>query len=692
MLHEICFGKKVILISATPINNYTSDIENLITLFQSKHNSTIIPNIKNLEGFFRNLRGKLKKLDRGTPEYTAQMRENSEEIRDKILRTIMIRRVRNEIIEYYSDDLKKQKLTFPKLGTPEQFVYTFDKKTDEVFSKTIRVIKTFKYARYLPLTYLKNPTNEQNQQMTAQRNVAGFMKGILVKRLESSFFAFRKTLERFIQSYARFIDMCREGDVYISKKVDVYDLLDNGDDEKLMEYVEADKAQHFLFSEFREDFMTALVSDLKVLKGLYEDWSVINEDPKLDLFKLEMAERPELINNKLIIFTESTETAAYIGDELSSVYGDSVAVFSGVNRTSIMKYDIETSFNPEHKGRGDDKYRILITTDVLAEGVNLHRSNVVINYDLPWNPTRIMQRVGRINRVGTEFDRIFVFNFFPTAQSDEHLTLRERIIEKIQMFHDALGEDFKYLSDAEEVSSHKLYTDLMADMDEGEGMNPELQYLTEIRSIRDNDELFFEKIKKLPLKAKSGKHSKFIVNDATITFLRKGMLKMFFMTEAGKTSALTFIDAIRLMKSSKEENRINIENDFYNHLKCNKTAFDEKLIEEDVLEIKTAAITGNDQKVLKLLKALSKCRKFTDTQELQLQKLMELWEEGDIPANITKNILKATKNQNNELQIFNEIINLIPDSYFIGRNQTNYVPIGTKQVVLSCWLKNKETE
>ena len=79
-----------------------------------------------------------------------------------------------------------------------------------------------------------------------------------------------------------------------------------------------------------------------------------------------------------------------------------------------------------------------------------------------------MQRVGRINRVGTEFDQIYVFNFFPTAQTSKHLPLKDRIIEKLQAFHDTLGEDFKYLSEEEEVSSQKLFNDLNMDLDADE--------------------------------------------------------------------------------------------------------------------------------------------------------------------------------------------------------------------------------
>lgn len=108
-LHQICLGKKVVLISATPINNYTSDIENQLYLFQEKQSGTI-GGIRNLEGFFRGLQSKLNKTKKGSPEYMAQLRENSETIRDKLLREIMIRRTRSEIQQYYADDLARQGL------------------------------------------------------------------------------------------------------------------------------------------------------------------------------------------------------------------------------------------------------------------------------------------------------------------------------------------------------------------------------------------------------------------------------------------------------------------------------------------------------------------------------------------------------------------------------------------------------
>ena len=444
-LHEICYGKKVVLVSATPINNYTSDIENQIYLFQPKHNSNIV-GVKNLEGFFASLNGKLKGLEKGSADYMDQIRKNSEEIRDRLLRHIMIRRTRTEIQQYYRDDLERQGLTFPKLGAPEKIIYEFDEVTDSIFTETIAAIKDFTYARYKPLTYLKD-TKQFAQQLTAQHNMGGFMKGILVKRLESSFYAFRMTLSRFIDSYQRFINMLNNvGEVWISKKVNVYDLLDAGEIDQLMKMVEEENGYHFKKSDFKSSFIIDLNKDLSKLKYLRDLWESITIDPKFDTFVDELENNKKLLGNKKIIFTESKETAEYLETKLRPIYGKRVVAYSGMSGAKL-KADIEDSFNPKYANKENDRYDVLITTDVLAEGINLHRSNALINYDLPWNPTRIMQRVGRINRVGTEHQQIYVFNFFPTAQSNKHMPLKDRILEKLQSFHDTLGEDYKYLSD-----------------------------------------------------------------------------------------------------------------------------------------------------------------------------------------------------------------------------------------------------
>ena len=689
LLHQICRGKKVVLISATPINNYTSDIENQIYLFQAKQSGTI-NGIKNIEGFFRGLNGKLNKFPKGTMEYMEQLRDNSEIIRDKLLREVMVRRTRSEIEEYYAEDLKNQGLKFPKAGSPEKIIYTFDEATDEAFNATIAAIKEFRYSRYTPLLYLKDK-KKYAQMLAAQRNMGGFMKGILVKRLESSFHAFRMTLTRFIESYEKFIAMAEKGTVYISKKVDVYDLLDDGNIEKLLYLIEQQDVMKFKTNEFETRFMKELRQDLAQLKYLQDLWNMVEGDPKLEEFKNNLCNNRIMRGKKIIVFTESRETAEYLNDNLKDIYGDSVIFFSGQS-SQALKVEIEDSFNPNNRFKNNDKYDVLITTDVLAEGINLHRANVLVNYDLPWNPTRIMQRVGRINRVGTEFERIYVFNFFPTAQSEKQLPLEERILEKIQAFHDTLGEDYKYLSDEEEVSPKKLFSDLNRDMDDSEeSTNPELAYLAIIRQIRDKDPELFSQIKRLPKKAKAGKYSVAVIENSTVGFIKKGALKTFFHT-SDTTKQLTFMEAIRLIQSEPDNPKASIGGDFYDQYDKNSEAFDDMLVEEEIVSSEKVMVAGNDAKSIRLLKAMKNEPRLTDDQEAKIDILIKRWENGEIPAKISKDVVKKSKVVGDVLELYYEILKLVPESYFEEKRQQRVNIDGEKQVILSCYLRTGGTK
>jgi superfamily II DNA/RNA helicase len=138
--------------------------------------------------------------------------------------------------------------------------------------------------------------------------------------------------------------------------------------------------------------------------------------------------------------------------------------------------------------------------------VNLHRSNVVINYDIPWNPTRLIQRVGRVNRVDTKFDKIHTYNFFPTDEGNDLIKLKEAAEAKIHAFIQMLGADARLLTDGEEIISHDLFAkwnskETITGEDENE--ETELKFLTEIRTVRDKQPDLFERIKRLPKKARS---------------------------------------------------------------------------------------------------------------------------------------------------------------------------------------------
>jgi len=186
--------------------------------------------LPNLELFFSGLEKKLKGLDRKSnrSEYLGTVRQNANDIREKVLKYLMVRRTRSEIVKYFGKDLAKQKLRFPDVADPEPLFYELDEEEDKIFTETIALItQKFKYARYMPLLYYKGDMAQGEEQ--GQKNMGRFMKILLVKRLESSFYAFRNTLDRFIVSYESFLDEFDKGNVYASKKHinKIFEFLDN---------------------------------------------------------------------------------------------------------------------------------------------------------------------------------------------------------------------------------------------------------------------------------------------------------------------------------------------------------------------------------------------------------------------------------------------------------------------------------
>jgi len=684
-LKKICWGKRVILISATPQNNTPSDILSQIKLFQKGRNSTL-PNLKNLEQYFSTLQKPLKEIDRlnDFDKYISIIKDNSKRIREDVLKYLIVRRTREDIRKYFSIDLTKKGLKFPDVEPPQRLYYKFDNKTKNIFNETINKIKLFKYARYTPLLYLKSPDPEEEP---GQRNLRRFMKVLLVKRLESSFFAFKNTLDRFIYSYEQFINMFNKGKIYISKKYinKIFELLENDSIDEIMKLVEEEKVREYKTNEFIPEFIKDLKNDLKILKEIKNLWKDITTDLKINAFIHNLSTEKILKENKIIVFTESMETAEYLEEKLKSIYKDAVISYSSKSGAPIKEKIIE-NFDPKCRNPKND-IKILITTDILSEGVNLHRSNVVVNYDIPWNPIRIIQRVGRINRVDTKFDKIFIYNFFPTDEANEAIKLEEAAIGKLQAFHDALGEDAAYLTDGEEVSSYELFKRLNSkEIIEGEeSEETELKYLSEIRNIRDNNRDLFERIKHLPKKARSAKiHS--IDKESVLTFFRKGKLRKIFISDEGFTKELDFFQAAEILKANKDAKREKIGEKYYDYLDKNKNAFNLSL-KKDIKKVEERKGKSSDAKLQKIIKAILNEKGFTEDEENYLKEVQKLIEEGTLPKQTTKNIIKKLGKENNYFKIYGIIKKNIPEEFFKKTDADLSGQIsGETEVILSEYL------
>lgn len=660
LLSEICRGKRVILVTATPYNNYPKDILNMISLFQNKRKSTI-PNLPDIESFFNNQQKKLEIIDkRANPEkFIETAKKIAKEIREKVLKYLMVRRTRKEIEKYFSEDLEKNNIKFPEIKDPIPLFYQFNKKENEIFDKTLELItRKITYARYTPLLYFKKGITPFEAQ--SQRNMGIFMKVLLVKRLESSFFAFKNSIDRFYKSYEKFINEYSNGNVWVSKKYinKIFQLLEEGRLDEVQKLIDEGKAERYNSNDFEPDFIRDLENDFEILKEIKELWNDIERDPKLEKFISEIKENEILRKNKIVIFTESIETAKYLKDNLEKIIQEKVLLYTGQSDASIKDKVIE-NFDARAKYKKDD-YRILVSTEVLSEGVNLHRANVVINYDIPWNPTRLIQRIGRVNRIDTPYDTIYTFNFFPTEESDNEIALINIARSKINAFLTLLGGDAPVLTEGEPVSSHELFDKLITKKtitEEDEAEESELKYLKLIEEIREKDPELFEKIKNLPKKARSSKsyNNKFenyASPESLITFFRKGKIMKFFIADRKNNEAreLDFITTAKIFESLSEEKRKEIPlEDYYLLLDKNKTAFYNSTIEE-LIEIPHKRGKDSCVMLLKFLKTIQKNTKtLTEEQEEYLKRVMEQLESGSIPKVVAKKVLKKLEEANKKI-------------------------------------------
>ncbi|MDK2791103.1 MAG: hypothetical protein PWP15_1623 [Methanothermococcus sp.] len=699
-LFRICSGKRVILVSATPLNNKPMDILAQIKLFQNVHNSTLPnPKVRDLEKFFKKLDARLKGVDRrkDKEKYMKIVQENAKEIRENVLQYLMVRRTRKSIEKYYSKDLEKQGLKFPEVQDPKPVYYEFDEKLDSIFEETLNLItKELKYARYTPMLYYKGREFD-NRIIQPQKNMAGFMKTMLLKRLESSFHAFKMSINRFIGYYEKFIAGCEDGNVYISKKhlSKVFEFQENDDEESIEKLISEGKVEIYPIKDFEPKLIDDLKYDLEILKHIKEMWSSVDEDPKLDKL-IDILETDDVLkDNKVIIFTESEETAKYLERELNPLFNNKVLAFSGTSDNSLRKI-ITENFDGKSKVKKDE-YMILISTEVLSEGVNLHRSNVVINYDIPWNPSRMMQRVGRINRVDSKFDKIYIYNFFPATKINENMGLKEAAEAKIRSFIEMLGTDSRLLTD-EDIKSFDLFSRLNSKetvIGEDED-DPELAYLAYLRDIRDNDKELFDKIKNLPKKARTAKKHNENYN-SLITFFKKGKMRKIYQTTPEGVKELDFYKAAEILKADIDTKKMKIGMDYYAHLDMLKKEFNKVFEEEHVISKIKIRRSRNESKLIKLIKAIKQNeRRLTDDDVEYLDRVLKLIEIGGVSKNTIKTILDNIKKINNNsgmldlFKMYNEIKKGIPYDLFQKLEFNSSANIeGPKEIILSEYLVGK---
>ncbi len=599
LLHRLCMGNKVMLLTATPFNNRPQDIFAMISLFQIPSKSTI-RTVDNLSMQFRELVKEYKDINKDRQKKKAthkeleyRITELSKKIRN-ILEPVTIRRSRIDLenIKKYKDDIESRGFKSAKVEPPKLMQYDLGDMTG-IYLNTLKVISDEETgligARYKPVLYLKDfkrfrkKMEEEGQDLelfeVTQINLAKFMKRLLVARFESSIAAFRSSLDSMISSMNTVKDYYeRLKRVPIYKKgtlPEVPDILSNLDDDEQIDLANytfenelkkhIEKGLVFIpIEELRDDeklsFIRDLKYDIKLLEDIKDEWfsEGIKKDPQLDNFikniNKKLEENPK---RKIVVFSQYVDTAHYLYENVK----DALRVFyySSKEASEKNKKIIKQNFDATSENQDND-YDVIISTDTLSEGLNLNRADIVINFDIPYNPTKVIQRVGRINRIGKQlYDTLFIYNYFPTYIGENEIHIQEITTLKKAMINHLLGEDTKVLHPDEELKAyfHEQYNKAKEEFEKE-------SWDTKYRQLVDAvPKEHIDKALKIPHRSKIKRTQK-KEKEGVIVFGKKGDGFSFRLgIDKEKSIALSPEDAFKLFEASMNEEADSISKSFY---------------------------------------------------------------------------------------------------------------------------------
>lgn len=529
-------GRQCVLLSATPQNKSIWDIYNQIKLFHPSDETNMPIDPPNIN------------------QYLKLVEENERQL-PGLLSNILIRRTRSHILRWYGYDSETDKPVDPdefeayRIGTKRAYIFVNDKKRffpnrhletiqysiEETYQGLYQQLRTYlsattdstpntrvlKYARYGLWHYVRKEKRDKPPYSDLQRagaNIRGLMRISMFKRLESSVYAFRETLQRLASIHRGFLEALAQGIIAAGEEAQaiLYES-DRYDETALFDALNRVTGKYSV-ADFHVDRLKEDIEyDLQVIEEMLMivEYITPQNDAKLQMLMYQLKRSP-LNKGKVLIFTQYADTARYLFENLDrELERRSIeVVYSGTKKISEIIGRFAPKANPEYVPRGRAKpIDILIATDTLSEGLNLQDCDKVINYDLHWNPVRLIQRFGRIDRIGSEHDEVYGFNFLPETSLDKHLGLRERLSRRIQEIHQTLGEDSAVLDPEEQINEQAVYAiydqkDMTEYEETGEDELVDLDEAEEIiRQLQRDDPDLFDKITKLRNGIRCARHS-----------------------------------------------------------------------------------------------------------------------------------------------------------------------------------------
>ncbi|WP_133621906.1 DEAD/DEAH box helicase [Bradymonas sediminis] len=472
--------RKVILLSATPQNNTCWDVYNQLQFFPDVYGQLPYDG-EDLKEFFQ-------RVDRGEADLAS------------LMQYVLVRRTRAFIQQEYPDatlpgvdadgNATTQPIVFPERRDGEKMAlrYSIEAAYDGLYDDIIETLRTMTYARYGLSAYLRDEARgaeEYKNMMRVGNSLRGLFKAILLKRCESSLAAFKGTLRRLISTHDAFYSGLMTQDRVLAKPAHVGARADAMDVEDIIELFQVS----YPASDFdRERLAADITADWKKLMRLREkiDRIPLTHDAKFQRLRTHLEAHPPT-RHRTLVFTQFTDTARYLYDQLRHLDMRVELITSDDGNQA----DIVRRFAPratEAEVEPAEQIDLLISTDVLSEGVNLQDADTIINYDLHWNPVRLIQRAGRIDRIGSQNKEIFLYNFLPETAIEEALGLERVLRRRIREIQQVFGEDGQILSAEQQLEDARLidvYTGkALRDAEEDQSLDHLSHHLTEAFHIK----------------------------------------------------------------------------------------------------------------------------------------------------------------------------------------------------------------
>ncbi len=473
--------KKVILLTATPVNNTVFDLYHQLRFITRDDPSfLLVVGISNLQEYFRRA-------------------EQNREALYEVLEALAVRRSRQFIQQNYPDaEIDGQKIRFPQRELHTVRYSLKETYGEDLYHRIAEAIENLLLAPYQVDTYRRelieahkrwalqlnlfkdkdgpresiiqrlqkvlgwSDQEAQKFLMTVGRQtaLAHIMRVLYLKRLESSIEALRISLQRLYQYMERFLEALEQGKLLSTEDYRRWLRIEAADEEGL----EETNFENFLNSLPELDterydvdgLIAATKADIHTLKDILSELAKEHRDGKLATLK-DLLTSPELVGRKIVLFSYFRDTARYLYRQLMN--DPAFLERLGHNRIAIVDSEVSPEerkdriarFAPCANRQSDlptgKQIDLLISTDVLSEGQNLQDADVIINYDLHWNPIRMVQRIGRLDRLGSPHPTIHVYNFFPEQELEEILGLLNRLYEKLDAINRTVGLDASVLGE-----------------------------------------------------------------------------------------------------------------------------------------------------------------------------------------------------------------------------------------------------